>query len=210
MALVRAQWAFVHTSGLPEDTSVNTFYFNAGTPGTGDYDDIRDCLVDFYDAANPTAGARVGSFLSPVLSGDYVLKLYLLDDPEPRTPVATYMGTMSLGGPDGLPSEVALVLSFQATPVSGQNQARRRGRVFIGPLESGAVDSEGTRPLQQLRDALQEAAERLLADATTNGVPWTVYSKTGDTFAAVEEGWIDNSFDTQRRRGEAPTNRQTW
>lgn len=199
-----------HTSGLPEDTTVNTFHFNAGTPGSGDYNDIHDALASFYTGANTVAGATLMSFLSPVLSGDYELNLYLLDDPEPRAPVATFTDTFSKGGPDGLPSEVALCLSFQADPVSGQIQARRRGRIFFGPLESGAVDSEGTRPLQQLRDALCEAAERLMTESGADSVPWVVYSRAGDSFAAVEGGWVDNSFDTQRRRGEAPTNRQLW
>lgn len=210
MAHVKAQWAFMHDSGLPEDSSINTFHFNVGTPGGAAYDDVHDALVEFYSTAVP-AGGTVVSLLSAVLSGVYVLKLYLMTDTPPRSPVAVYSSTMTPGTGLALPSEVAAVLSFQAAPVSGQIQARRRGRIYVGPLDASATqDSEGTRPSQSVRDILCEAADRLRLKATADGNPWIVFSPTASSFIAIEEGWVDNSFDTQRRRGEAPTSRQLW
>lgn len=210
MAIIRAQIAFQHDSALPEDQSVNTLYFNSGSPGTGDYDDIDAALVEFYSTAVP-AGGTIVSLLSAALTGVAVTKLYNLLDTPPRTPVATYSNSFTVGTGLRLPAEVACVLSFQATPASGQIQARRRGRIYIGPLDASACqDSDGDRPSQSVRDILCEAAERLRDTALADSIPWVVWSETGQSFVGVDEGWVDNSFDTQRRRGEAPTSRQLW
>lgn len=210
MAHVKALWQMPHDSGLPEDVTVNTFHFNVGTLGTAAYNSINTVLSRFYSVAGTTSGAAVDDFLSAVLDGTYVLDLYSMQDPEPRTPVATYTGNITVASGVALPSEVAVVNSFQGTPTSGQVQARRRGRVYIGPLTDGAADSNGTRPAQQLIDTLTEVSERLMTEATASAIPWIVYSPTGSLFTAVTNGWVDNSFDTQRRRGEAATARYTW
>jgi hypothetical protein len=210
MPIIRAQMNLLHDSGLPEDKTVNTWHFTPLTGGTTDQNNIRDNLVSFYNGSNPVAGATVASFLSTVLTGDYELSLYNLADPEPRAPIAEYTGTFSIGSGVALPAEVACCLSFEAVPVSGEIQARRRGRVYIGPLDNSASDSAGTRPAQQLRDALAEAGERLMTESDTDSTFWSVYSRVDNATVAVERGWIDNAFDTQRRRGEAPTDRQLW
>jgi hypothetical protein len=210
MAHVKAQFQIPHDSGLPEDVTINTFHFNVGTVGTAAYNSINTNLSRFYSVAGTTSGAAVDDFLSAVIAGTYNLDLYLMTDPEPRSPVATYSGTLTPGTGKALPSEVALVASFQGTPTSGQIQARRRGRVYIGPLDADAADSAGTRPAQQLIDTLTEVSERLMTECTASAIPWIVYSPTGSLFTAVTNGWVDNSFDTQRRRGEAATARYTW
>jgi hypothetical protein len=40
-----------------------------------------------------------------------------------------------------------------------------------------------------------------------SAVKWVVYSPKLDAFAEVDNLWVDNAFDTQRRRGERPTAR---
>ena len=108
-----------------------------------------------------------------------------------------------------LPSEVALCLSFQAPRIPGQIQNRRQGRVYIGPLNTG-VASAG-RPSSTARSTLAAAAGVLGVDiqTDTDGF-WAVWSAMNGTTAEVEEGWVDDAFDTQRRRGLQRTTKTTF
>jgi hypothetical protein len=45
---------------------------------------------------------------------------------------------------------------------------------------------------------------------TALGYTWVAYSGKLGTGTVVTNGWCDNSFDTQRRRGQDPTVRDTW
>jgi hypothetical protein len=106
-----------------------------------------------------------------------------------------------------------LCLSFQAVKVSGQTQARRRGRVYIGGL--GIVTTAGTTnsfpvPTGQVVTNLVNAAQNLGNDAPDANWSWVVYSRANDIVVNVDNGWVDNAFDTQRRRGNAPSQRETF
>jgi len=68
--------------------------------------------------------------------------------------------------------------------------------------------------------ALADAAAAMEDGTVVAGglsVKWAVYSPTTDAvdtidnaFNDVLDGWVDNAFDTQRRRGPAATTRITW
>jgi hypothetical protein len=45
---------------------------------------------------------------------------------------------------------------------------------------------------------------------TSEDVTWMQVSTTFGIANPVTGGFVDNSFDTQRRRGSAPTARDTW
>jgi hypothetical protein len=103
------------------------------------------------------------------------------------------------------PPELAVVISFQATTQPGIPQARRRNRIYMGPL--GFIATGGLIPNTQ-RDAFKDAAQQFLIDA--NGWAnwgWVVYSPTAQTIAQVNNGWVDNAYDIQRRRGLLSTER---
>jgi hypothetical protein len=92
---------------------------------------------------------------------------------------------------------------------------RRKGRVFLGPLSTGTVSQSSNagdvRPESTTMAAFLASGLALVLD--TAGDPrLAIYSPTtdatstvDDAFFDVEDLWIDNSFDTQRRRGGAPT-----
>jgi len=134
-------------------------------------------------------------------------------------PFATAQGAPSL------PNEVALAVSFHgdlsAVGEFGSGgtrpRARRRGRVFIGPLWDGtSASSSGNpaRPSATFMEDLRLAADRLMIlsdDATT--WKWVVphaAESAGWTSVPVIGGWVDNEFDTQRRRGLVATTRSTF
>jgi hypothetical protein len=82
--------------------------------------------------------------------------------------------------------------------------------VFIGPLGSSSIISEGdARPTGELKGDLVQAAQ-VLRGNTALGVEWVVRSDTTGATAPVTDGWVDNAFDTQRRRGNRATQRNVF
>jgi hypothetical protein len=139
-------------------------------------------------------------------------KFYKMSDPEPRTPFITLTMDPIAVGTSGMPEEVAICLSYYATPASGESPARRRGRIFIGPLSQTAFDSSSvgtfSTPDPTARAAIASAAA-VLADQS-EAFQWAVYSPTDQIARQIIGGWVDNAFDTQRRRGRRATTRNTW
>jgi hypothetical protein len=208
MPIALAQVNLRHSSGLAEDTVVNTFHFD-GFDFPGDVVAIQAAIVAFYNDLQST-NKSVASYLSSQLSGIAETKFYSLSDPVPRVPRATIPWALVGHGGPRLPSEVALCLSYHAVFESGQPNAQRRGRVYIGPLNQDAWDSNSGRPVANVLTTLRNAADDLRLTSVAAGAPWSVYSRVGNDAHAIVGGWTDNAFDTQRRRGERATARQLW
>lgn len=196
-------------TGQPEDVFINSWhFFKEATPAT-DYDNVRDLLADFYTASPDGQASTVAStILSPSqISGDPIVRAYDLSDPMPRVPVyeSSFELTGSVGG--GLPWEVAMVLSFEAEPISGVRRARTRNRKYLGPIRASAVNSDGlftTPAITMVAAAARDMLEASLASATWS---WRVYSATAADSWLVHRGWVDDEPDTQRRRGRGATQR---
>lgn len=203
MSIIRAQ-VILHTfDNLPENFCTNTFHFEtvAGLtdPLAGE---IVSDLASFYSSL------RV--WFSPVLNLEVEIKLFNLDDPTPRQPYNPGWSFMSAGwGSGGAPEEVACVMSIHA---SLPHTARRRGRVYLGPLVTGAVTGGSTTDFAKFSTtfvtAVKDAGDNMVASTSTP--VWVVYSPTDDVGRAVTGGFVDNSPDTQRRRGHVATSRQLF
>lgn len=192
-------------TNLPKDFIVNTWATHFGDV-LGEADDIPPLFVAFYQA--------LGSYFSNTLSDAvnvHTVELIHLDDPEPRLPFLTVPFTLN-GSGTPLPSEVAVCSSFRAFVGSGTNAARRRGRVYLGPLNNTTVASGGgyARPTPAFRSDIADAMIDLTAGLDAIGFPLCVWSRADDTLFEVEAGWINDEFDTQRRRGPEPTTRTVW
>ena len=139
-----------------------------------------------------------------------MMKSYDMADPEPRAPVLTFEGDLSPGGAP-LPPEVSLVMSFQAAQSSGVPQARRRNRVYL-PFYNAAANGIDGRPDSTTITPVITAATNLLAASgpTSSDWQWIVRSPTDNTIDIVDNGWVDNEWDTQRRRGRPSTSRSTF
>lgn len=200
---LRVQVSLGIDSGIPEDRPVNTFHFS-GDATVGVYGDIADALGDFYESLR----SRMPSYINA--TGGRI-KMYNMSDPEPRVPVFDEAMVLAGGGTgSSLPAEVALCLSFQALRISGTDQSHRRGRIFWGPLNTSQVDTAG-RPSTSTVTALKNAGQVLWgASEASSTFKWCVFSPTITTLANVHDGWVDNAFDTQRRRGLVPTARETF
>lgn len=209
MALHRLQTIFQDTTLMPEHARVNTTYWDPvpASPLPNPID-LVDMVWEFYNTDAPTQSIT-DFYGAGGYSGLVEFKLYDMSDPEPRRPVyETTRSYTPISNQQMLPHEVALCLSFQADPVSGVPQARRRGRIFLGPLAEAA--SSQARPSTSILNVVETAAQRLLDESGLGAWKWQVYSRTSQTHATVTGGWIDNAWDTQRRRGNAPTARQSF
>lgn len=212
MAVNRVLITIPAVSGIPEDAITNTWAYTTLdtdqlTPGHA----MQADLVDFYEAWATYRGALHDW-------DSATCRIYDLADTEPRTPfINELLGLSATAAATTLPSEVALCLSFQASPFSGAVQARRRGRVYLGTFATVAANSTDGRPNNTMVNLLSAAGGDLLAASqATSGAGsyiWCVVSMAGGgpaEFAAVEEGWVDNAWDTQRRRGLGFTNKNRF
>jgi hypothetical protein len=208
LAVVRHQ----HDSALSRDVAINTFHFDTSGTLSVAAEAARDLLLDFYRVAPPSpAIGSLASYMSELLLEDGMeMRFYDMDSAPPRVPLDPPSGTYSrITGSGALPSEVALCMSFQGAVVGGTNRARRRGRIYFGPLDVASSNGDGV-PTDALRNTLVGAGARLTVDSQLTNAVWSVYSPTDDALVHVDNGWVDNAFDTQRRRGEAPTVRTPW
>lgn len=198
---------------IPEDVVTNTLYVD--TLGIDPTPTMLIALNTAFTAFYNTAFA--GGMMSPVMvtSGSRLLT-YDMSDPEPRTPISDQVMPISgtIEGTTGYVEEAAVVLSFQAVRVSGEPQARRRGRIYLGCLSTAAIANGGATQFSSVtstfRNQVSNAAEGLAAELSAADMPWMVYSRTSGAWYAVNDGWIDVNPDTQRRRGARAPQRTLW
>lgn len=205
------------TSHLPADVVVNTWHFEVANPiADSALDDIKSRLLPFYSylGANDILSEKVDAQTSRI-------KMYALGDPKPRVPRHDSAFIYTQPGGKSLPTEVALCLSFRGQLNSGEKAARRRNRVFLGPLSVGTQDTvDGSKPKNATCDAIRSRAQLLMSLNANNATKWIVWSPTIDKTVVpdggdwagtpVINGWVDNAYDTQRRRGQKATVRQTF
>jgi hypothetical protein len=166
--------------------------------------DFHDELVTFYQAIDGGMSNLVGT------TNALELTSYLRTDPMPRPPVLTTNATLTPGGGAPLPTEVSLCLSFQGSRMAGVPQSRRRGRVYIPFFGESGNDTDG-RPTSGIVGTLAAAGDALLtASGAAATWSWVVYSEVEPGYTVVLNGWVDNEWDTQRRRGRPFTSRTVF
>lgn len=204
MSTIRAQ-VILHTEdAVPENYISNSWCFEGMTPGADDAA-VVTILKDFYDDISASYWSTF------IAQNGHDVKLSLLPGTPPNYPF--FEGTFNLAAnPSGteLPNENAICLSFQGARSAGLPQARRRGRVYLGPW--GTTANTAGRPTAALVTQIATAATTLqtaaAAVATAGGL--AVWSTVDQAPVIVDDGWIDNAWDTQRRRGLLYTARTLW
>jgi len=205
-----AQWTWRGTSGRPDDVFTNSWHFKASGFPVTDYDNVRDMLSDFYTGLyDAQADSVCSQFTNQYMTGFWDLNLYDLTQSIPRVPVYTDSGYVSLADVDGLPSQDAIVLSFQAQRYAGLPQNRRRNRVYIGPFHKDAA-LDGLVKGEVVEDMLFAAKGLINASHASTNWGWAVYSPFLDEWYPPTDGWVDNGWDIQRRRKKAATQRGTF
>lgn len=205
-------------TAIAKDVITNTWHFNwlnGGTPSNASFlfldNNVRAALGGCY--ANATTN-HMAAFCNQTAT---VVTIYDLDDPVPRVPVYQSTGTLSAvikATSTLIAAETSVCVSYKAAFISGIPKASQRGRIFLGGIADNWVDP-GTgalfpKPKPGTLTALGNSINDLLATPFADDWEWVVYSrKLMQTFPVVG-GWIDNAFDTQRRRGNAASTRTLW
>jgi hypothetical protein len=210
VTLWRVQVILPYVTGVPEDVSTNTLYITADDDP--DFGELTDQIALLYNFVPDGFGHGTSWYLSALVdrgAGACKMRFYDMALPPPRLLIAETEWTLEEEA-DGfaLPPEVAVCLSYKA---AGPSQPRLRGRIFIGPLTDRALanDDSGT-PAGSFRACLAITAATFAAAGPGNGYVWAGYSPTDDEAYVIHDGWVDNAFDTQRRRGVQATSRETW
>jgi len=201
MPLYRFQQTIKTTDNVAANYATNTWHFFADN--TAALSGVVTAVTAFYN--------NMRSFVCDLVpQNGHTYKIYNMADPEPRAPVLEGGWNFSVapaGAP--LPPEVALCLSFQAVKLSGVSQARRRNRIYFPFFDTTSAGSLG-RPSDTCVGALAAEGDTLLAasDAASTWA-WTIFSSFTPLIESppVANGWVDNEWDTQRRRGRVPTSR---
>lgn len=212
---IRAQVSIDSDTALPRDVCQNTWHFQTTNVDPLDgADEANTILSTFYNA--------IAMYLSENLVGGANVKFYDLQDPEPRTPIATSAFSFTVGTGTCFPNEVASCMSYRAAGASGSPTKRRRGRLFIGPL-AAATSANGNGDAQLdpswmtvLCDAMEEAAAPIgntrwvvFSPTTAGATPWSDAAIAAASFPVVA-GYVDNAYDTVRSRGAGATDRESW
>lgn len=226
MAQYHAQVIFPFFTGLPRDVAINTFNFRGSTGNTEAVQAITARLQNLYnvgEGASQTLASHMGLSISRASCRIKVYEVPTTFGPmgDPIEDLGWSLGAAGTGIYP-LPMEVAVCCSMVGLDQGVGDTIpirRRRGRFFLGPLNSLAIDttldnypnvSNTTRTNLAAKAAVLQAAND--EDAT-----WCVWSRAGweagagaDAWQEVQSGWVDNEFDTQRRRELDPTARTAW
>lgn len=215
-------------TGIPEDAVQNTFHFHqAGGDPVVMAGTATAAIQAFYTDANHASGRSVSEFLSDEVSravGASVMKAWEVDEAAivgpPKRFDETFLFEVPLVldaafDPASMVSEAACVLSVHGVLDGSDGDRRRRGRLYIGPLNTSAPESVATAPLRPgttFRGVLVEGARSLFAVTDPTATDWVVTSRAELVLVSepITAGWVDDAFDTQRRRGPARTLRQTF
>lgn len=214
---IHVQAIFQGRSGLARDQFVNNWYFASDIVSPADPlpAEVGGAIAKVHDWYVNSVSSVIHWYsgeVEPVAT----FKAYNTGAARPRPILAEVTWDMgSFGSTTALPEEVALCLSYYSV----RNIPRDRGRIYVGPLADAALSS-GTpsHPAPGLSAAMINGALRLLDPATVNDLTgavdlpagtltnspaqlWLQHSGTPVAlYRPVTHGWVDNEWDTVRRR----------
>lgn len=206
MPLVKLLYRIPSAAQNPEDDVVNTWGFTLNNANTSGTINARNALLQFYESIFP--------YLTVHLDWDQPeLKWYDMSQAPPRAPFEINYPLLP-SQPTSVRSaaEIACCLSFQGEQISGIPQRRRRGRVYLGPMDAGSIQTtDGLFQVGVITGIAAAAQTFWQAHDAASDWSWMILSETPTLNGVyVDNGWIDNGIDIQRRRGTDATERRTF
>jgi hypothetical protein len=233
--LLRATVNLPFTTGLPRDVSQNVWHFATESgDGSAVHGYWSENLPRFYnDDLSGGTFPEVSGFISAMVDRPLCFIEWALVDVatgvvSPVLDRQVFTLDPVSGGSTPLPLEVALCMSMSGgTAGDGIPAARQRGRIYIGPLTQLAVQTGGgyPHPSDEIVGSITNAGRSMINIGVTQRAiggdssnpdagDWVVYGRKGPSTAprdgittVVVRGYVDNEWDTQRRRGVDPTAR---
>nr|CRY96628.1 hypothetical protein [uncultured prokaryote] len=214
MALYRVDTVFPMFTGDPSDIVMNTLHFEATANHETFALDVEAFLFPFWlDVFGFQNSERVNYIDWPSVT----CRVFNMEDPKPRVPIETPSPFGSAGAlATAVPTEVALVMSFQSQGLPGEVFQRRYNRIYLGCLPSGWIEQSDTNQFPRFKSTRLTTLAQAMADLA-DSLPgpdtlWVQVSNAGGSTRTlpVIKGYIDDSPDTQRRRSVDSNFRQTW
>lgn len=187
---VKVQVALAYNSLLARDMNVMDPCFRWDNLTLQDADSLANNVLDAFEAVQ-------GAGLLPQMTA----KVYDLEGTQPVLPMATVQRNTGIYRNPNRPSEISLCLSFKG----GQGQPRQRGRLYV---PADWIGSSSARPGSNDMTKVLGLGAQLHNVGGTN-VDWIVWSRANRSATEVTSWWVDDEFDTQRRRGLRATTRVT-
>ncbi len=195
MANYDLQVALHHSSNMPEDDCVNTLHYDINFPDT--FESVSDDIALAYQGlfalrVGPTTGLTI-KWYEPGLNpgGAVYTKKY----------TTGYISTLQAA-----PREVAVCLSYATVDNVDASTPRRRGRIYVGPISGNNTNSADV--FAGLRNDILTFGQALASAGSAGNATWKLYSRADNGYFKIESIWVDNAWDTQRRRGLKATVRQ--
>lgn len=212
------------STGLPEDRYVNDFAFRyvGLLPPTNAQLLLLFGAVDGFFNDVQAGGNRVSHFIGEAVNRAVTHEMEFVDisiGGSPRLSEPWLGPAVPIFANNNLPTEVAGVLSFHGNLTgipeevgATRPKARRRGRLYIGPLITASVAFATANPFLNgsFTTCLRQAAGAMQDEAAASLFEWSVWSRANNELYQVVGGWTDNAPDTQRRRGIESTARVTF
>jgi hypothetical protein len=212
-----------HTNNLPRNAVNFTFAFR--NVGSATRDDacaaFRGAMAIFFQATNSLLSSQYQWSAGTFEAVD-------LQDAPPRIPFHTsvFTGSPSTGVGYDMPPETAIVISYRGAVTSGVNIKRRTGRFYFGPLQMVTMNDQPLVPPGSV-SLIQTEFGKVINDPIYDFCVYSRYTHynvpvgrnimetdgSGDrvftehaeylpaSFNKVTTAWVDNAWDTQRRRG---------
>lgn len=199
MPVIKFQVATYQAGQPVRDEVVNVFHLDVGAV-VGDLAELTGDVAELFGTYRaipaPLNRVRASAYIQPV-------------DPPGTTGPPEEISTFTipqLGSAMG-PREVALCLSYSADP--DEFRPRFAGRLYVGPWPQSEMNvvpaSSGTNTPQLDLQALAVGLQNLGGP----DIDWITFSRVTLQGSPVRRWWVDNEWDTQRRRGRVATNRLT-
>jgi hypothetical protein len=176
--------------------------FHIDVAGTPDSNQIFDDFGYFYSGgASPILFHCPGTVATGTV-GVKLTQLSLQAVVNPGVPILRQLTSQGQqNSSPGLPTDVSLVISW-TTARAGRSY---RGRTYLPPFHSNRnTDGAGLMPQPTSTCVTQvtQQAEQLLTDLGSHSSPMVVWSPTHSFHTPVAGGYVDNEWDTQRRRSK--------
>ena len=184
----RAQIAVGSDTAFPRDRVCITPHFNDSADGNAQTlaTDLADKMNTFFTSTR-----------------EIVVKVYDAQKGKPNPPMATATRAAGLTPAAAVNREVSICLSYYATT----NAPRHRGRIYI-PAFWVSTGSLGVRPTGAQMTAIEQFVS-MFATSGPASVIWCVYSRKDQVARNVTNWWVDDEWDSQRRRGLRSSTRNT-
>lgn len=177
----------------------------------------RAGVRDFWtEGALPSGSDNLTSYLQATLTGTIEFSWVDWEDSTNTSidldPI-TYTRNTS---PANLPNECASCLTFKCDPRPPLKRQSLYNRVYLGPLNvlpNAGTGTTSSRITSTFRDDVIAAYQIMQDTLDVIGIDnahHAVYSPKDDSSGITTSAYIDNAWDTQRRRGLQPTARSTW